>query len=50
MEWTIEMSSKELSCKTEVERVIDLRITQKEGARRLGVSERQMRRAATQRH
>jgi transposase len=38
------MSSKELGRKAEVERVIDRRITQKEAARRLGVSERQIRR------
>ncbi len=44
MTWTIEMSSKELGRKAEVERVIDRRITQKEAARRLGVSERQIRR------
>jgi transposase len=44
MTWTIEMSSKESARKTEVERVIDHRITQKEAASKLGVSERQFRR------
>ena len=38
------MSSKESARKTEVERVIDHRITQKEAASKLGVSERQFRR------
>ncbi len=36
------MSSKELARKTEVERVIDHRITQREAANKLGVSERQI--------
>ncbi|MHC1781979.1 MAG: helix-turn-helix domain-containing protein [Anaerolineaceae bacterium] len=44
MTWTIEMSNKELARKTEVERVIDHRITQKEAANKLGVTERQFRR------
>jgi transposase len=44
MTWTIEMSSKELARKTEVERVLDHRITQREAASKLGVSERQIRR------
>lgn len=44
MKWTIEMSSKELTRKTEVERVLDQRMTQKEAARRLRVSERHFRR------
>ena len=44
MTWTIAMSSKELARKTEVERVIDQRITQREAASKLGVSERQIRR------
>ena len=44
MKWTIEMSNKELIRKTEVERVLDQRSTQKEAAKRLGVSERQFRR------
>lgn len=44
MTWTIKMSNKELARKTEVERVLDHRITQKEAANRLGVTERQFRR------
>ena len=44
MKWTIEMTSKELARKTEVERVLDHRITQKEAAEGLGISERQFRR------
>ena len=44
MKWTIEMSSKELARKTEVERVLDQRITQKAAARKLEISERQFRR------
>ena len=44
MKWTIEMTSKELARKTEVERALDRRITQKEAAERLGISERQFRR------
>lgn len=44
MTWTIEMSNKELARKTEVERVLDHRITQKEAANKLGVTERQFRR------
>ena len=44
MKWTIEMSNKELARKTEVERVLDQRITQKEAAKKLEVSERQFRR------
>jgi len=38
------MTSKELARKTEVERALDHRITQKEAAERLGISERQFRR------
>ena len=38
------MSKKELARKTEVERVLDHRITQKEAARKLGITERQFRR------
>ena len=38
------MSNKELARKTEVERVVDHRITQKEAASKLGVTERQFRR------
>jgi len=44
MKWTIEMSKKELIRKTEVERVMEHRMTQKEAAMKLGVSERQFRR------
>jgi transposase len=44
MTWTIAMSSKELGRKTEVERAIDHRITQREAAHKLGISERQFRR------
>jgi transposase len=44
MKRTIEMSNKELARKTEVERVLDQRITQKEAAKKLGMSERQFRR------
>lgn len=44
MTWTIEMSKKELARKTEVERVVDQRLTQREAANKLGVSERQFRR------
>ena len=44
MKWTIEMTSMELARKTEVERALDHRITQKEVAERLGISERQFRR------
>lgn len=44
MTWTIEMSNKELARKTEIERVLDKRNTQKEAAKRLGISERQFRR------
>lgn len=44
MKWTIEMTSKELARKTEVERALDHRNTQKEAAAKLGISERQFRR------
>ena len=50
MKWThvvyclIEMSGKELARKTEVERVLDHRITQREAANKLGVMEHQFRR------
>jgi len=44
MQWTIAMTEEELKRKTIVEQVIDKRITQKEGARRVGISERQFRR------
>ena len=44
MKWTNEMSHKELVRKAEVERVLDQRITQKESAKKLGISERQIRR------
>jgi|GEM_PF-2382717 hypothetical protein len=39
MTWTIEMSSKELARKTEVERALDHRITQTAAASKLGISE-----------
>ncbi len=41
MKWTMAMTSKKLARKTEVERALDHRITQKEAAERLGISERQ---------
>ena len=44
MTWTIAMSTKELARKTEVERVLDHRITQKAAASKLGITERQFRR------
>jgi predicted DNA-binding protein (UPF0251 family) len=44
MKWTIEMSNEELARKTELERVLDQRKTQKEAASKLGMSERQFRR------
>ena len=44
MKWTIAMTEEELKRKTVVEQAIDKRITQKEGARRIGVTERQFRR------
>ena len=44
MTWTIEMTRKELCRKTEVERVLDQRLTQREAASKLGVTERQFRR------
>ena len=44
MTWTIEMTNKELCRKTEVERVLDQRLTQREAASKLGVTERQFRR------
>lgn len=44
MTWTIAMTQKELYRKTIVEQAVDKRVTQKEGARRIGVSERQFRR------
>jgi transposase len=44
MKWTITMSNKELERKSEIEKALDKRITQKEGAEKLGISERQMRR------
>lgn len=44
MRWTIEMTQEELNRKTMVEKANDKRITQKEGAERLGISERHFRR------
>ena len=43
MKWTIETSGKELALKTKVERAIDYRITQREAANKLGITERQFR-------
>jgi hypothetical protein len=37
MKWTIEMSNKELARKTEVERALDQRITQKEVEKYFGL-------------
>lgn len=44
MKWTIAMTRDELHRKTIVEKAIEKRITQKEGAERLGISERHLRR------
>ena len=44
MKWTIAMTQEELSRKTVIEQAIEKRITQKEGASRLGISERHIRR------
>jgi len=44
MKWTIAMTKQELSRKTIVERAIDKRITQREGAEKLEISERHFRR------
>jgi len=44
MKWTIAMTRDELHRKTIVEKAIDKRITQKEGAGQLGISERHFRR------
>lgn len=44
MTWTIEMSNKELARKTEVERVLEHRTTQRQAANKIGVTERQFRR------
>ena len=44
MTCTIEMSHKELSRKTAVERALELRSTQKAAAKKLGISERQFKR------
>jgi transposase len=44
MKWTIAMTQEELKRKTIIEQAIDKRITQREGASRLGISERQIRR------
>lgn len=44
MKWTIAMTEEELYRKTIIEQAIDKRITQKEGSRKLGVSERHFRR------
>jgi transposase len=44
MKWTIAMTLEELKRKTIIEQAIDKRITQKEGAEKLGMSERHFRR------
>lgn len=48
MKWTIEMTEEELQRKTIVEQALDKRITQKVGAEKLGMSERQFRRLIKQ--
>jgi transposase len=48
MTWTINMSAKELERKSQIERALDKRITQKEAAQNLGISERQIRRLIQQ--
>ncbi len=48
MTWTINMSAKELEKKSQIERALDKRITQKETAETLGISERQIRRLIQQ--
>lgn len=44
MKWTIAMTQEELKRKTIIEQAVEKRITQKEGAEKIGVSERQFRR------
>lgn len=44
MKWTIAMTEEELVRKTIIEKAVDKRITQKEGAEKLGISERHFRR------
>lgn len=44
MKWTIAMTQAELERKTIIEQAVDKRITQREGAKRIGVSERHFRR------
>lgn len=44
MTWTIRMNEKETARKSEIDRVLEKRITQKEAAQRLNLSERQVRR------
>ena len=44
MKWTIAMTPEELNRKTVIEQAIEKRVTQKEGASRLGISERHIRR------
>ena len=48
MKWTLTMSNKELERKSEIERALDKRITQKGAAIKLGISERQVRRLIQQ--
>ena len=44
MKWTIAMTQEELKRKTIIEQVVEQRILQKEGAERMGISERHFRR------
>jgi predicted DNA-binding protein (UPF0251 family) len=44
MTWTIKMTQEELNRKTVIEQAIDKRVSQKEGAGKLGISERHFRR------
>jgi DNA-binding transcriptional regulator LsrR (DeoR family) len=44
MKWTIAMTQEELNRKTVIEQTLDKRITQRESAIRLGISERHFRR------
>lgn len=48
MKWTIAMTQEELHRKTIIEQALDKRITQHEGARRIGTSERHFRRLLKQ--
>ena len=44
MKWTIAMMHEELHRKTIIEQAVDKRITQREGAQKIGTSERHFRR------